>query len=68
MEFMLFSPVLESGVDITIPMKNMYGVMSAQSKSQRAFLQMIARCRHVTEPVISIKKDEHVPVHDNYNF
>ena len=46
----IFSPVIESGVDITIPMQNIYGVMSAQSNSQRAFLQMIARCRKVEEP------------------
>ena len=50
----IFSPVIESGVDITIPMKKIYGVMSAQSNSQRAFLQMIARRRKVEEPVITL--------------
>ena len=49
----IFSPVIESGVDITIPIKKIYGVMSAQSNSQRDFLQMIARCRKVEEPVIN---------------
>ena len=33
----IFSPVIESGVEIIIPMKKIYGVMSAQSNSQRAF-------------------------------
>ena len=50
----IFSPVIESGVDITIPMQKIYGVMSAQSNSQRAFLQMIVRRRKVEEPVITL--------------
>ena len=50
----LFSPVIESGVVFTIPTKKIYGAMSAQSNSQRAFLQMIARRRKVEEPVITL--------------
>ena len=64
----IFSPVIESGVDITIPMKKIYGVMSAQSNSQRAFLQMIARCRKVEEPVINVLSDRFVPITGNHNF
>ena len=45
----LYSPVIESGVDITIPVKKLYGVLSAKSNSQRAYLQMLARCRNVAE-------------------
>ena len=32
----IFSPVIQSGVDITIPMKMVYGVLSGLSNSQRA--------------------------------
>ena len=60
----IFSPVIESGVDITIPMKKIYGVVSAQSNSQRAFLQMIARCRKVEELVINVLNDRFVPIHE----
>ena len=31
------SPVIEPGVDITIPMKKVYGVLSGLSNSQRSF-------------------------------
>ena len=66
---MIFSPVIESGVDITIPMKKIYGVMSAQSNSQRAFLQMIARCRKVEEPAINVSNDRFAPINkQNHNF
>ena len=64
----IFSPVIESGVDITIPMKKMYGVMSAQSNSRIAFLHMIARCRKAEVPGINVLSDRFVPVNENHNF
>ena len=64
----IFSPVIESGVDITIPIKKKYGVMSAQSNSQKYFLQMIARCRMVEEPVINVLSDRVVAINENHNF
>ena len=36
----LFSPVIESGVDV-VKVKNVYGLLSSKSNSQRAILQMI---------------------------
>ncbi|MFM7982339.1 MAG: hypothetical protein ACKPKO_23770 [Candidatus Fonsibacter sp.] len=54
----IFSPVIESGVDITIPMKKIYGVLCSQSNSQRAFMQMIARCRKVEHPMINVMNEQ----------
>ncbi|MFM7982391.1 MAG: hypothetical protein ACKPKO_24030, partial [Candidatus Fonsibacter sp.] len=34
----LYSPVIESGVDITVNVKKVYGLLSSSSNSQRAFL------------------------------
>ena len=64
----IFSIVIESGIGIRIPVNKIYGVRSAMSNSQRAFLHMIARCRHVSELVISLKKYAHVYINNNYNF
>ena len=46
----LYSPVIESGVDITVNVKKVYGMLCSKSNSQRAFLQMINRCRCVEDP------------------
>ena len=46
----MYSPVIEAGVDITVKVKKVYGILSTMSNSQRAFLQMINRCRCVEEP------------------
>jgi hypothetical protein len=45
----LYSPVIESGVDITVKVKKVYGMLCAKGNSQRAFLQMINRCRCVED-------------------
>jgi len=58
----IYSPVIESGVDITIPVKKLYGVLSCKSNSQRAYLQMLARCRNVIEGKINIMNDERFKV------
>ena len=64
----LYSPVIESGVDITIPIKKVYGILCAQSNSQRAFLQMINRCRKVEEPRMDFLKSESLDLNSNFNF
>ncbi|MFM7982143.1 MAG: hypothetical protein ACKPKO_22775, partial [Candidatus Fonsibacter sp.] len=43
----LYSPVMESCVDITVNVKKVYGLFSSEINSQRAFLQMINLCRRV---------------------
>ena len=64
----LYSPVIEAGVDITIPVKKVYGILSANSNSQRAFMQMINRCRRVEEPRMDFLKGEGLDMNNNYNF
>ena len=64
----LYSPVIEAGVDITVPIKKVYGVLCSNSNSQRAFLQMISRCRNVEEPRIDLLKGEGLDLNSNYNF
>ena len=41
----LYSPVIELGVDITVKVKKVYGLLSFKSNFQRAFLRMINPCR-----------------------
>ena len=50
----IFTPVIESGVDITIPIQKIYGVLCSRSNSQRAYMQMLARCRNVKDQQIDI--------------
>jgi hypothetical protein len=64
----IYSPVIESGVDITIPVKKVYGVICGMSNSQRAYLQMLARCRNVEDPEICVLNDSKLKVNDNFNF
>jgi hypothetical protein len=64
----LYSPVIEAGVDITVPVKKVYGILSANSNSQRAFMQMINRCRRVEEPRMDFLKGEGLDLNNNYNF
>ena len=42
----LYSPVIESGVDITIPVKKVYGIFCSKSNGPRPYCQMLARCRN----------------------
>ncbi|MFM7986072.1 MAG: hypothetical protein ACKPKO_42840, partial [Candidatus Fonsibacter sp.] len=64
----LYSPVIESGVDITVKVKKVYGMLSSSSNSQRAFLQMINRCRCVGDPNMDFLNDGRLNINSNYNF
>ena len=64
----LYSPVIEAGVDITVKVKKVYGILSTKSNSQRAFLQMINRCRCVEEPRMDFLKGDGLYINTNYNF
>ena len=64
----LYSPVIEAGVDITVPIKKVYGILCSNSNSQRAFLQMISRCRKVEEPRMDFLKSEGLDLNGNFNF
>jgi hypothetical protein len=55
-------------IDITIPVKKLYGILCARSNSQRAYLQMLARCRRVEDPRIEVLNDPILKVNNNYNF
>ena len=65
---LLYSPVIEAGVDITVKAKKVYGILSAKSNSQRAFLQMINGCRNVEESRMDFLKGEGLEINSNYNF
>ena len=64
----LYSPVVESGVDITVKVKKVYGLLSSKSNSQRAFLQMINRCRCVEDPSMDFLNGEGLKINSNHNF
>ncbi len=64
----IYSPVIESGVYIAIPVKKVYGVLSAKSNSQRDYLQMLNRCRVVKEPRVEFLNGEGLNINNNYNF
>ena len=64
----LYSPVIESGVDITVKVKKVYGLLCSSSNSQRAFLQMINRCRCVEDPNMDFLNDGRLKINSNYNF
>ena len=64
----LYSPVIESGADITVNVKKVYGMLCAKSNSQRAFLQMINRCRCVEDPNMDFLNGEGLRINGNYNF
>jgi hypothetical protein len=63
----IYSPVIESGVDITVKVKKLYGVICVKSNSQRAYLQMLARCRNVAEERIDVANDYRFTINNNYN-
>jgi hypothetical protein len=64
----IYSPVIESGVDITVPVKKIYGTLSCKSNSQRSYLQMLARCRNVEDGRIDILNDVQFRVNTNHYF
>ena len=49
-------------------MKTVYGVLSGISKSQRALMQMIARCKKVEEQTINGLNDQMIQTNDNHKF
>ena len=64
----LYSPVIESGVDTIVNVKKVYGLLSSKSNSQRAFLQMINRCRCVEDPNMDLLNGDGLKINSNYNF
>ena len=64
----IYSPVLEAGVDITVKVKKLYGMLCAGSNSPRAYLQMLARCRNVEEATLEVLSDLRFAANHNYCF
>ena len=64
----IYIPVLEAGVDITISVKKLDGVLPSKSNSQRAYMQMLARCRNVEDSAIDVCNDPVLKVNSNHNF
>ena len=65
---LIYSPVIESGVDVTIPVKKVYGKLSCKSNCPRAYLQMLARCRNVADGEVLLLADPAFVVSDNFSF
>ena len=63
----IFTPVIESGVDITIPVQTVYGVLRSRSNSQRAYMQMLARCRNVSDRQIDIANVSYLKINSNHS-
>ncbi|MFM7979502.1 MAG: hypothetical protein ACKPKO_09325, partial [Candidatus Fonsibacter sp.] len=66
-DIFICSPVIESSVDITIPTKKIYGVLCSQSISQRAFMQMIARCNKVEHPMTNVMSEQTIQINNNHS-
>jgi len=64
----IYSPVIESGVDITVKVAKIFGVLCNKSNSQRAYLQMLARCRNVEDPRMDVLNDPCLKPNNNYCF
>jgi hypothetical protein len=64
----IYSPVIESGVDITVPVKKVFGLLCSSSNSQRALMQMVARCRNVQEPRMDMLAPARMKVNNNFRF
>ena len=56
------------GVDITVKVKKVYGLLSSKSNSQRAFLQVINRWRCVEDPRMDFMNGDGLNINSNYNF
>ena len=65
---LIYSPVIESGVDITVPVRKVYGKLSCKSNCPRAFLQMLARCRNVADGEVVLLADPAFVVNRNFSF
>ena len=68
MNVFIYSPVIESGVDITVKVAKIFGMLCNKSNSQRAYLQMLARCRNVEDPRMDILNDPRLKPNKNYCF
>ena len=64
----IFILVIESGVDITIPVQKVYGVLCSRSNSQRAYMHMLASCRNVKDRQIDIANGAYLYINNNHNF
>jgi len=53
----IYSPSVEAGVNITIPFEKLFCILSDGSVSQRSFLQMTARIRHLNNCNITLLND-----------
>ncbi len=63
----LYSLVIEAGVGVAVKVKEVYGILSAQSNSLRAFLRMVNRCRNVEEPRVGFLKGDGLDIKNNYS-
>ena len=64
----LYSPVIESGVDIAVNVKKVYSLLSSKSNSHLAFLQIINRCRCVEDPHMYFLHGDRLSVNGTYKF
>ena len=63
----LYSPCIESGVDILTKVNFLYGILAAKSSTQAGFCQMLSRCRRVQNPEIKILNDPSFKISKNNN-
>ena len=64
----LYSPLVESGVDINVPVRKIYGTLCAKSNCKRACLQMLARCRNVADGEVVALNDPSFRCDVRYDF
>jgi hypothetical protein len=55
-------------VDITVPAKKVSGALGCKSNSQRAYLQMLARCRNVEDGRIDVLNNPQLRINKNHCF
>jgi len=65
-QLIIYSPTIESGVDFNVEghIDKLYGILSNNSTSQRAFMQMLARCRKIKNNKINILLND-LPYYEN---
>ncbi len=65
-QLIIYSPSIESGVDYNFDnhIDKIYGILSSKSTSQRAFMQMLSRCRKVKNKEINILLNN-LPFYEN---
>jgi hypothetical protein len=67
-DVIIYSPTIEAGVNFDVPghFNKIYGILSCQSTSQRAFFQMLSRVRKVSNNQITILNN--ITYSDNKDF